>query len=694
MRQEGYVAFLSYSHRDSKFANWLHRALENYAMPGRLVGRDSPAGPIPRRLRPIFRDREELAASADLGERIEAALRGARALIVLCSPAAARSTWTNEEIATFKRLNPQAPILAAIVAGEPYASERAGQEAEECFPPALRYQLDTTGTLTHERAEPIAADFRPQGDSRRLAKLKIVAGMFGLGLDELVQRDASRRNRRLGALAAASVLGMVGTSGLALYAFDQRDAAREQRAEADGLIEYMLTDLRTQLEPVGRLEVLDGVGKRAMQYYARQDLSDLTDGELGRRARATQLVAEVQNLRGNVGAALPAFEQSARTTAALLKRNPDDPDAMFNHGQSLFWVGAIAWQHGDLPRARRAMEGYADISTRLAARDRSNLDWQMEEAYGASNLGTMELEAGNIASALEHFEHYVEVGDKLSDQQGRPASLEVELADGHSWIATSLGWLGRIPEAIAARKREMALYDRILAEDEDHAVARRRRVYTAARLGQLLADTGDTQAAAALFDEAVGDGEALLRADPDNAMTATFLMNPLRARGMMRWAQGSRQAARQDFTRTRQLLDDLTARDPDNEDWNVEGRTTLDLVEAMTVGAATPATMLREATAAHDRLDPANPVHRWPIVAALLVQGHAHDRRGDRAAARAAYRRAAATRFEGDQYDYRVAALQALAAERAGDGERARRLRADLASRGVDPLIDDLLGQS
>src|SRR3546814_1987428 len=41
-------------------------------------------GVIPRRLTPIFRDAQELAAANDLGEKIEQALAGSQYLIVLC----------------------------------------------------------------------------------------------------------------------------------------------------------------------------------------------------------------------------------------------------------------------------------------------------------------------------------------------------------------------------------------------------------------------------------------------------------------------------------------------------------------------------------------------------------------------------------------------------------------------------------
>ena len=54
-----YKAFISYSHQDRKWGDWLHRGLERYRIPKRLVGRSARYGVIPKRLVPIFRDEEE-----------------------------------------------------------------------------------------------------------------------------------------------------------------------------------------------------------------------------------------------------------------------------------------------------------------------------------------------------------------------------------------------------------------------------------------------------------------------------------------------------------------------------------------------------------------------------------------------------------------------------------------------------------
>src|SRR5712672_2958747 len=99
-----YRAFLSYSHRDTAWAKWLHAALEGYRIDKDLAGRATASGPVPKTLRPIFRDREDFSAGHSLTEQTAAALETSRFMVVLCSPNAARSPYVNEEIRHFKAL--------------------------------------------------------------------------------------------------------------------------------------------------------------------------------------------------------------------------------------------------------------------------------------------------------------------------------------------------------------------------------------------------------------------------------------------------------------------------------------------------------------------------------------------------------------------------------------------------------------
>ena len=159
-----YRAFISYSHRDERWAGWLHRSLESYRVPRRLVGTVTEFGVVPERIAPVFRDRDELTAATNLGDKLTRALEQSAFLIVICSPAAARSRWVNEEVLAYKRLGREHRIFCLIVDGEPGASARPETADRECFPRALIYKLGPDGALSTELSEPIAADARPDKD--------------------------------------------------------------------------------------------------------------------------------------------------------------------------------------------------------------------------------------------------------------------------------------------------------------------------------------------------------------------------------------------------------------------------------------------------------------------------------------------------------------------------------------------------
>lgn len=188
-----YWAFISYSHQDEAWATWLHRSLESYRLPRGVAGSDFRGETVPKHLRPVFRDRDELAGGADLGGKLRRSLRDSRTLIVICSEKSAASKWVNEEIRYFKSLGREDRVLCLIVSGEPYEAGTIGAVGRECFPEAIRFRLDETGGISSAPAEPLAADVRPAKDGKAGAFLKLVAGILDVGFDRLKQRDARRK---------------------------------------------------------------------------------------------------------------------------------------------------------------------------------------------------------------------------------------------------------------------------------------------------------------------------------------------------------------------------------------------------------------------------------------------------------------------------------------------------------------------
>jgi tetratricopeptide (TPR) repeat protein len=503
-----YWAFLSYSSHDRETARWLHRSLETYAVPGRLVGRPTPVGPAPKRFRPIFRDRTELAADSDLDARIRNALAQSAYLIVICSPHAAKSRWVDKEIAYFRVLHDGTRIFSVIVDGS------LTDPDQDCFPPALRYRGDFSADA--RGPEPIAVDLRPRGDGRRMARLKLVAGMLGVGLDELVRRDAQRRHRRLVIVTAASVAGMTVMGALATAAFIARNDAQKQRGHAEGLIEFMLTDLRKKLEPSGRLELMDGVGSEALKYYGAQNPSDLDAQSLARRARALRLMGEIALQRGNLDEALQSFEQASATTEELLARSPGDGQSTFNHAQNVFWVGEIARQRGGTAKAEASFQEYRRLADRLVAIDPGNHDWRAEVGYAQSALGILYLQEGRAANAIIAFQDSLSVVESLASLLPDDTNVQIELGQGHAWLADALQQQGRLAETRSHREKELVIYQSILAKDAGIRQAKFSTISALLSLGRLKMIDGDLQGALKDFSNAVERAEALLVDERDN----------------------------------------------------------------------------------------------------------------------------------------------------------------------------------
>ena len=640
-----YMAFLSYSHHDSEIAAWLHEELEEFHVPTRLVGKLTDQGPVPKRLSPIFRDRHELAAASDLGEEIEEAIGGSRFLIVLCSPAAAKSRWIDQEIACFKRLHRDDRVLAAIVEGEPFASGMPGRENEECFPPSLRTNFDSRGRPTSQPAEPIAADLRDQGDGRRMGVIKLAAGMMGVGLDDLVQREAQRRHRRLYAITAASVAGMLFTSGLAYTAIDARDEARDQRREAEGLIGFMLGDLRNKLEPVGRLDVLDSVGTRALAYYEGQDKSSLSDESLAQRSRALTLMGEMAQTRGDLNGALRRYQEAMATTAEIARRAPDNPQNLFNHAQNVFWVGYIDYQRGDLAKAGVAFREYRRLADAMVALAPDNTDYRLERIYADTNLGTVLMEQRQYREAAEVYQRSLEPAEALAARFPANLSYQRQLAESLAWLAEAREYSGQLDDALTHRQSELELLARLGAANKDDTTIRQKEMTAHRALARLYASHGDLPTALQHSRQASAIIDWLTRAEPANTKWLEYGARSNFERASLELAAGKVESAAAIATVACDTSAALLTRDRTVSKWRNDLQLNCLRIRArlaISTGAAAEGVALSQKALALARTE-TNAVERgFDVAGSEISLGDALTRAGQRVAATGAYQRALA----------------------------------------------------
>lgn len=440
-----YAAFISYSHADEAAAKSLHRRLETYRLPPQVRSAKNET-----RVGTIFRDRADLAAASDLTDSIKTALADSAALIVLCSPEARQSKWVDAEIRLFRDLHPAAPILAVILRGDP----------ADAMPDAM----------VEGGREPLAADFRKEGDGTKLGFLKVVAALKALPLDSLIQRDAQRKLRRVIGITVVAVTLALAMLGMTAYAISAQREAERQRAEAEGLIDYMLTDLRTRLRGVGNTEVMSAVNDRAMDYYRDQDLSSLPADSLRRRAIILHAMGEDEVARSNHDAAMERFSEAHRTTAALLDLERDDPDRLFAHAQSAYWLGYVAERRENYQQARLHYSTYRQLAGRLGTVDADQDRADREIGFAEGSLCAVEIvDEGTKRPATRHCSAALVAMQRVADRRPDDPATRLALANRHAWLALALEEDGDVDAGISQLATSNRIVTELLQRDTDNA---------------------------------------------------------------------------------------------------------------------------------------------------------------------------------------------------------------------------------
>ena len=388
MQNFKYAGFISYAHADEAVAARLHRALETYPIPKALNLQDTTNNGRDK-LSPIFRDITELTAHHSLSEKIREAVQTSRFLIVICSPAAKQSHWVNEEIRLFRSLHGEASILCVLAEGTPELS----------FPPAL----------LEDGREPLAANIGGGKDNFKLGITQLAASMLGVGLDTLIQRESKRRRRRL-QLITASALAFSGIMGVTAFtAVEARNEAQESRNQAEGLVEFMITDLKDKLEPVGRLDILDSVGERAVEYYEAQDINQLSDESLSRQARARLVLGQVALRARRMEDAKREITAALRLTEAVLNRRPKNTAAIFAHAQSVFYLGEFYVTLNYFEKAKEPWGQYDALAQQLYNLDPNNIDWILEAGWAQVNLSILATKQNHYDDSILHLENAISI---------------------------------------------------------------------------------------------------------------------------------------------------------------------------------------------------------------------------------------------------------------------------------------------
>ena len=303
------------------------------------------------------------------------------------------------------------------------------------------------------------------------------------------RRVRQRDRLRVAAMTLIVALALL-ASLLGLSALSAKRSAESRREQAEGLVDFMLGDLTDKLRPLGRLDFLDSVSGKALQYLRGTSNDDLNASALTLRAKGLQMIGEIRRSRGDSPGAIDALNQANAILMRQRQQAPGDLQVLKNLGANAYWIGQLHKDRNNLQAADSAWRDYLRFSDLLYELDPDNTEWWVERSYAHNNLGNLALLRGRPDLAVPEILASIALKQRALVREPSSRTVLAELADSYSWLASATQSLGRLEEARKLYADEMQLVLRLTegAPEEAlwthrHAVALQHRALIGMALG-------------------------------------------------------------------------------------------------------------------------------------------------------------------------------------------------------------------
>ncbi len=458
---------------------------------------------------------------------------------------------------------------------------------------------------------------------------------------------AHRRWKLFASFGALASLILVIVSVLAVQATRAHREAERRRGQAEGLIGFMLTDLRQKLRRLGRSGILEEVGDRALEYFASVPVGDLSDDEVYARSRALMQIGQLRVNQGRPDDARAAFEDSLALVEGLVKENPRHNEWQGHLGIRHYWIGKILWDQGDLDGALQRFEMQLAAAQHHAERDPINADAQRNLAYAHNNIGFYLRECGELEDSIESLRRALEIKQVLLDQDPENGAKALSVATGHNAIGSVLLKLGDSSSARASFLAEQAIAKDWLTRDATNTQWLRQLGVNHMFISVVLEDRGDGTGARQQLLEGLSIFEGLVAVDPTNTGWQLSHGSSRRRLGLNFMAAGDLEAALEQAQQSVGIMEELVAKDPSRTHWQHElafGNIAVGEIREAQGGIEDCRRLARSAIAILKPLiekDERDHKSRDLLGRGYILLGRAHSALGDGAGAMETWRRAA-----------------------------------------------------
>jgi tetratricopeptide (TPR) repeat protein len=383
-----------------------------------------------------------------------------------------------------------------------------------------------------------------------------------------IQKARHADQRRVGITIGFALIAMAAIV-LGLFAHRAELAADRQRREAEDLMDFMLGDLADKLRPLGRLDLLAAIGRKALSYFGTIRPADLPLISREQQARALQTIAQVARARADTNGARQALTLAKTLLDTNLAQGHESAGLLKDLGADAFWLGQISLDQGRLEEAESWFRQYLGYSNRMMAREPDNPDAWIEVSYANNSLGSALQARGDNDAATAAFERSIALKRRALAKRPDDHVLQAELADSLSWLGTALQTNGKLQQALTLYEQEQAELQALRAAAPTELNWTFRLVGAMHRHASLLVATGSDTAAAAEVRSAVTLAEDLTQHDPTNRLWRRSLLNLQTLSAEVDANLGDLRRALELQTTTAAGLASLTRLDPANRAWTL-----------------------------------------------------------------------------------------------------------------------------
>ena len=333
------------------------------------------------------------------------------------------------------------------------------------------------------------------------------------------------------------------------------------------MVDYLLGELRDRLSEVGRVDLLEGVNRRALEYFESIPAGQATSTELAARVRLLRSLADVRVQRGEIDAATELMQSALSGAERRLAEAPEDLIALDTLAEIHYWLGFTRLEQGREPEL-----ALAEFASAIKLRERMlqlKRDLESRVAYASSftNRAAALQALERWADSVTDLRHAIEIFRIAQQDPAMSTKDRGDLAAALGWLSSAHEALGELSAAATTRAENVAILSALSDAAPDNAIWSQ-DLGTALNFQALLAQLlGEDEVALLAMNRSCKLLQENLERDPANRSNQRAFAVCSVARGGFRLQRGDAAGALAEVTAATASLDQLLAAEGAQSDW-------------------------------------------------------------------------------------------------------------------------------